>query len=171
MITALSALPFMWALNLRDSRAGTMLSAPDFKISPRLFYYRWGKKKKKRKQKTHLQIYKMCSMILCLRSMGSLGNDCTNASINSSSWKEKGLLAKRSLRESLWWCCLDPVALTGQFLMPTWILSQKTDFLLFLVLNRLNLFTFRTLSDRIRRKEVLLWEEILERWSIFLLLL
>lgn len=38
------------------------------------------------------------------------------------------------------------------------------------VLNRLNLLTFRTLPNRIRGTEVLLWEEILQRWSIFLLL-
>lgn len=39
MITALSALPLMRELNLHDSRGGTMLSAPDFKIIPRLLYH------------------------------------------------------------------------------------------------------------------------------------
>lgn len=35
------------------------------------------------------------------------------------------------------------------------------------VLNRLNLLTFRTMPNRIRGKEVLLWEEILQRWKFF----
>lgn len=130
MITALSALPLMWALNLRDSRAGTMLSDPGFKISPRLLHLQPSPTTLKKStphppKPTNLQIYKRCNMIL---QMGSLGNDCSSISIKSSSWKRKGLLAKRSLGETLQWCCHDPINLTGQFLMPTWILSQKTFF-------------------------------------------